>query len=115
MKTPHLLPGLLAVLLSAAALFAGRDYALHLEDEAIHALAPQVFFPGMLRNPPDDPPPILQQRTQGSALQAAAVRQADLLPLYGGSEVVTPNYCHARRSFSTIPKASRFSRFPSWT
>ena len=52
---------------------AGTLYAHRVEARYVHALAPELF----------------QQKMQGSALQAEAFRQPDLLPLYATSELDT--------------------------
>ena len=70
---PHLGPALLAVVVVVAAVIGGDLYARRLEARYVHALAPELF----------------QQKMQGSALQAEAFRQPDLLPLYATSELDT--------------------------
>ena len=62
----------LAMLLIIAILIMGELYARGLESRYVHALAPHL----------------IDQKQQGSALQAEAFRQPDLLPLYGSSELV---------------------------
>ena len=94
MRTPHLLPAFLAVALTVAALSAASRCARRFEESAVHAVAPQEFL----------------LKTQGAAMQAAAFRQADLLPLYGGSEVVTPNRYDAISVFGNYPQG--FAVFP---
>jgi D-alanine transfer protein len=67
----HLRCALVAIVLVAGVAVAGVVYAHRLEAQNIHALAPELF----------------QQKMQGSALQAEAFRQPDLLPLYCTSEL----------------------------
>jgi D-alanine transfer protein len=86
--TNHLLPALLAVLLIAAVLGGGVLYAQSVESRYVHALAPRL----------------LRHNLFGSALQRQALRQPDLLPVYGSSEVSdeVAGYM-ARDFFSTYP------------
>lgn len=97
-STPHLAPALVAILLLAAALFAGTFYARSVEDRNVHALAPAW----------------LRQKHQGVALQSAAFRQADLLPLYGSSELMVQSPCQtpyqAKELFAGYPTG--FTVFP---
>ena len=69
---PHLLPALIAILIFAGILWAGNQYAQSSENRYVHALAPML----------------LPQTLNGSALQQAAIRQPDLLPVYGSSELI---------------------------
>jgi D-alanine transfer protein len=94
MRTPHLLPAVLALSIAAVALAFADRYACRIEEDAVHALAAKIF----------------QQKNQGRALQAAAFRQADLLPLYGGSEVVTDDPYDANTLFQAYPEG--FTVFP---
>jgi D-alanine transfer protein len=72
MKPPvRLLPALLAVLLVAAGLTGGALYAQSVENRYVHVLASQL----------------LRLNDVGSALQHEALRQPDLLPVYGSSEI----------------------------
>ncbi len=71
MKSTHLTPALITILLIAALLTGSTQYAEWLENRYVHALAPKVF----------------NQKYLGSALQRAAFRQPDLLPMYGSSEL----------------------------
>ncbi len=72
MKFPNRLPAaLLAVLLVAAVLGGGALYAQSVESRYVHALAPRL----------------LRLNLFGSALQRQALRQPDLLLVYGSSEV----------------------------
>jgi D-alanine transfer protein len=69
--TSRLGPALLAGLLIAAVLGGGALYAQSVEARYVHVLAPQL----------------LRLNLAGSALQRAALRQPDLLPVYGSSEM----------------------------
>lgn len=71
---PHLLAGMFAAALAALFLFAGKLIALRLEDATISATAPEIF---PLKN-------------QGLAFQRAAARAANVLPIYGTSELLVP-------------------------
>ncbi len=70
--TPHLTAALLALAAAAAATGAFAVYARRVEAAHVHALA-AVEFP---------------EKSQGSALQRAALRTSDLLPAYGSSELL---------------------------
>src|SRR5947207_6619354 len=72
--TPHLFSGAVVVAVAAAALFAGRMVAIHLEHKRLHAVAPKTF----------------QLKDQGLVFQRAAVRAPEVLPLYGSSELLSP-------------------------
>ena len=72
--TPHLFSGAVVVAVAAAALFAGRMVAVHLEHKRLHAVAPKTF----------------QLKDQGLVFQRAAVRAQEVLPLYGSSELLSP-------------------------
>ena len=87
---------LLAALLTLGLLIvAGVVYARWVESRAVHALASRIFT----------------MKTQGSALQAEAFRQPDLLVVYGSSEIVTfPGPFRADELFQDAP--SGFSTFP---
>lgn len=80
--------------LTTAILVSGTLYAREQERRYIHALAPQMF----------------EQKSQGSALQRAAFREADLLPLYGTSELLLTNRYHASALFRNYPTG--FTVFP---
>jgi len=71
MKTIYLTPALLALALLAAVLAGGSIYARWIENRYVHILAPEEF----------------DQKFLGSALQRAAFRQPNLLPVYGSSEL----------------------------
>lgn len=68
---PHLLPALAAILILIGLLVGGGLYARTVELKYVDALAPNR----------------LKQTDAGSALQEAAFRQPDLLPVYGSSEM----------------------------
>src|SRR6266567_4047498 len=71
---PHLFSGLIAFGLAAAVLFGGEIVVVHLEDATIHSTAPDSFS---LKN-------------QGLAFQRAAARAANVLLIYGSSELRVP-------------------------
>ena len=100
MKTPHLLPALFAVAVTIIGLSLGSQAASRFEDEQIHTAARQrelePISPGV-RN-------LFQQKSQGAALQGAAFRQNDLLVMYGGSEVITPNPFDVTTLFQNYPE-----------
>jgi len=88
MKRTHLASAGVALLLLIASLAGGFAYARTVEDRAVHALAPQL----------------LVLNSQGSALQQAAFRQSDLLPVYGSSELITlAEHYGAVPTFRTYP------------
>ncbi len=68
----HLISAGIAVLVLIGAVLIGDRLASSLENKYVHALAPQE----------------LAQTSTGSAIQQAAFRQADLLPVYGSSELL---------------------------
>jgi D-alanine transfer protein len=95
MKAPHLLPAAAAIAIAATALAWGGHYLRRFEENAVHAVAAISFG----------------QKTQGRAMQAAAFAQPDLLPLYGGSEVITPDRLYdSVTMFRAYPEG--FSVFP---
>ncbi len=71
-RRTHYFPALFSILLLAGLLAGLISYALKVEDQYINALAPLC----------------LPQANMGNALQEAAFRQKDLLPVYGSSEMV---------------------------
>lgn len=94
-RPAHLAPALIAVVLVLLALLGFERYAESIEGRSLEALAPLVF----------------EQKTQGSALQEAALRRADLLPIYGASELVLyAGPYHAGRLFASFPTG--FGVFP---
>jgi D-alanine transfer protein len=72
LSTPHLLAALVASLLVAASLSAGAVYAQAQAQRAVHRFASAN----------------LVEKRLGGALQQAAFRQPDLLPIYGSSELI---------------------------
>ncbi|MGB8648761.1 MAG: D-alanyl-lipoteichoic acid biosynthesis protein DltD [Anaerolineae bacterium] len=94
MKTPHLVSGLITLLLLLAVIGAGAYYADSVESRYVHALAPAWF----------------KQKMEGSALARVALRQPDLLPIYGASELGYPDPYHANILFKNYP--SGFTVFP---
>jgi D-alanine transfer protein len=93
-RTPHLLPAAAALLLAAAALAGWLRYARRAERRAVHALAVAAV--------PDLP--------RYRALQAEALRQPDLLPVYGSSEVIWSDPYHASTLLGKRPTG--FLPFP---
>src|ERR1700681_1908861 len=91
---PHLRAALIAAGLLLCGLYAGTAYVRELESRTIHSVAPAMFT---LKN-------------QGSELQAAAFQQADLVVVYGSSELEMANPYHASDVFKTYP--SGFTIFP---
>jgi D-alanine transfer protein len=94
LATPHLAATLLTGLLVLAGTLGFAWYAHGLERRNIHALAPTR----------------LRLKSQGVALQREAFRQPDLLPVYGGSGLVTEREYHASSLFEHYP--SGFTIFP---
>jgi hypothetical protein len=82
--TPHLFSGVIAVGLAAAILFAGRMIAIHLEHNAVHALALRAF-------------PV---KNQGLAFQSAAARTQGVPSLDRRSELLSPVWERADVFFS---------------
>lgn len=92
---PHLVPALAAILLALAGLLVFARYAAGREARSLEALAPLAF----------------DQKSQGSALQRAAFGRADLLPVYGASELlVYRGPFHAGQLFASYP--TDFTIFP---
>src|SRR5438552_11741463 len=71
-EMPHFFAGLIALGLAAAVLFGGQMVVIHLEHSTIPSTTPDLF---LLKN-------------QGLAFQRAAARAADVLPIYGSSELL---------------------------
>src|SRR3989454_7983078 len=94
MSSPRLLSAAAAGVLFATVLSAATLYARRMETHWVHTLAPQMFA----------------QKHQGVALQRAALRQADLLPIYGSSELNLRNPYHASALFREYPTG--FTVFP---
>jgi D-alanine transfer protein len=85
---PHLLPALVAILIFIVFLAGASQYAIFEENRYIHAMAGEV----------------VPESLTGSALQQAAIRQPDLLIVYGSSELLyekTP--FRAYQYFDTYP------------
>jgi D-alanine transfer protein len=93
--TPHLLSGLIASGVAVAVLFAGEMAISHLERISVPSTASELF----------------SLKTQGLAFQRAAIRAADVLPLYGSSELIHPPvperasifFCTAPTGFQVSP------------
>jgi len=94
MNTPRLWSAAAALVLLVVAFAATTMHARGVETRYVHTLAPQMF----------------PQKTLGIALQRAAFRQPDLLPLYGSSDVNVPNAHHASALFREYPTG--FTVFP---
>jgi len=90
----HVLAAVLAGCLLGGGLTGAAWYVRMLESRSIHALAPMMFA---LKN-------------QGTELQAEAFRHADLLVVYGSSELEQPNRYHASNLFHDYPTG--FTVFP---
>jgi len=90
----HVLAAVLAGCLLGGGLTGATWYLRMLESRSIHALAPMMFA---LKN-------------QGTELQAEAFRHADLLVVYGSSELEQPNRYHASNLFHDYPTG--FTVFP---
>ncbi len=90
----HVLAAVLAGCLLGGGLTGATWYVRMLESRSIHALAPMMFA---LKN-------------QGTELQAEAFRHADLLVVYGSSELEQPNRYHASNLFRDYPTG--FTVFP---
>lgn len=85
-------------MLFAATVYSGDVYARTVVDRYVHRLAPELF----------------RIKNLGSALQRAAFRQPDLLPIYGSSELDSSiGPYHAQEFFRTYP--SGFQVFPVGT
>ena len=77
-----------AILLIAVAIFSGQNYANNLEQKYIHAIAP--LHPDSVIN--------------GSALEKVALKNPDLLPVYGASEnLIEPGKFQASQFFQNYP------------
>jgi D-alanine transfer protein len=84
---PHLFSAVIAVGVAATMLFAGRMFAIHLENKTLHAIAPSAF----------------ELKNQGLAFQRTATHAQDVLPLYGSSELITPVRERADVFFRSAP------------
>jgi len=91
----HLKVALVSVLLLTALVLGGVSYANWLEHRYVNVLAPLIF----------------NQKNQGAAMQQAAFQQANILPLYGASElIVAEPYEYPYRAsglFQTAPTGFR--------
>jgi D-alanine transfer protein len=94
MRFPRLFAAGVAIVLAVMVIAAVTARARHLEHEYIYALAPRLF----------------SLRTLGTALQAEAFRRPDLLPLFGGSELLVPNRYHPNALLRDYPTG--FTTFP---
>lgn len=94
---PHLAACLAVIVLLCGAFILARTYADGVASNYVHALAPTMF----------------EQKNQGSALQAEAFRQPDLLPVYGSSELIYSDPYHANVLFRRYPTG--FTIFPVGT
>jgi D-alanine transfer protein len=90
---PHLFSGVVAVVVTAAVLFAGERVAIHLEQLTVTSTAPELF-------------PL---KSQGLAFQRAAARAGNVLPIYGSSELVLPFLQRASNFFCTAPTGFQVS------
>lgn len=86
-RWPHLTAGALVLLIGSALLGGGVLAARVLEDRYVRSLAPRSF----------------KYRAQLSALQAAALRQPDLLLVYGSSEFAGKHPLNPTDLFRTYP------------
>ena len=96
MKTPHLLSATAALALVLLLGLGFARYAQRTEDRYIHAIAPMWWF----------------QKTAGGALQRAALRQPDLLLIYGSSEFARRLFQHGSRSAGHL--SDWFYDLPDW-
>jgi D-alanine transfer protein len=94
MTAPRFWSAVAALLLLIGILSVATRSARRLEARHIHGLAPQMFA----------------QKNRGEALQRAAFRQPDLLPLYGSSDLNAPSPYHASALFREYPTG--FTVFP---
>src|SRR4051812_43126979 len=85
---------MIALGLAVGSLLGFAYFAEEVEGMHIHELAPLLF----------------SQKTQGAALQRAALLQPDLVPFYGSSELVVKNPYHASAVFRD--NADGFNVFP---
>jgi D-alanine transfer protein len=92
-KTPHLFSAIIALVVMIVLLAAGRFFAIHLEKRTVRATAPRPFS---LKN-------------QGLAFQRVALKSADVLPIYGSSEVRQRLRENAFNFFKTAPTGFQVS------
>jgi D-alanine transfer protein len=98
LAAPHVLAAWLAIVFVAAALNVFTLYAQAVERRYVHALAPTMF----------------RQKTQGTAIQYAALHEPDLLLLFGSSELLhQENPYHPSNLFANY--ADGFTVFPVGT
>ena len=90
---PHLFGAVVACLVTAVGLAAGRGVAIYLEHKEIHAIAPLLF----------------KTKDQGSAFQRAAAADPAILPLYGSSELVKGSENKASEYFRDAPTGFQVS------
>ncbi len=86
-KHPCLIALLIALSVFVVAAIGIQTYAESVEREYIYALAPMRFT----------------QKYTGSALQRQALRQTDLLPFYGSSELEITDAYHPTKVFRLYP------------
>jgi len=84
---PHLLGGLAACLLAVALLASAAGYSRWREKRSLNAVAPELF----------------QAKNQGVVLAQAAMQNATLLPVYGGSELQKDAWGRAPVFFEKAP------------
>ncbi|HEY2143288.1 MAG TPA: D-alanyl-lipoteichoic acid biosynthesis protein DltD [Candidatus Udaeobacter sp.] len=84
---PHLFSALVACAVVIAILFGGKILAIQLERKTVHWIAPRDFF---IKN-------------QGLAFERAAAHRADILLLYGSSELTDPIPNRASDFFFSAP------------
>jgi D-alanine transfer protein len=87
MKWPHLVSALVVSLLALGLVIGFDMYARTVEDRYVHALATDAFH----------------QKSLGSAIQKATLRQPDLLPMYGSSEILTGGQYNSTILFGSYP------------
>src|SRR5689334_8829807 len=87
MRAPHLFSALVAVLISGLMILELRLHGAKEEDRNILRLASQSF-------------PL---KAQGEALQRAAFRRTDVLPIYGSSELEIADPYHVNNLFRAGP------------
>src|SRR6266480_5787173 len=90
---PHLFSTVVALVVGATMLFAGRTVAIHLEQRALAWTAPQRF----------------QLKNQGMVFQRTAARASRVLPVYGSSELVMKVPDRANKFFQNAPTGFQVS------
>ncbi len=87
-RTPHLIAGTTTIILFMLALIGFNTYAVRLETKYVKALVPLN----------------LEQTLVGTAVQRAALRSSDILPVFGSSELVLlPTPYQASKFFAKYP------------